>query len=247
MANDRLRDAINRGGLSVDDVAQKIGLDPKSIERWITQDRVPYPKNRHAIAALLRESEAYLWPSAVSEEKATEVSGSEVVQVFPSRNAIPRDLWDRLLNQATSRVDILVYVGMFLTENPDLIPALQAKGAAGGRVRLLFGDPASREVARRSADEGIGKNAISAKIRNALAYFGRIADEAGVEIRCHGTTLYNSVYRYDDEMIVNPHVYGLTAPHAPALHLRRLSAGSLFETYSRSFDAVWETAKPPKW
>lgn len=247
MANDRLRDAISRGGLSVDDVAQKIGLDPKSIERWITQDRIPYPKNRHAIAALLRESEAYLWPSAVSEEKATEVSGSEVVQVFPSRNAIPRDLWDRLLNQATSRVDILVYVGMFLTENPDLIPALQAKGAAGGRVRLLFGDPASREVARRSADEGIGKNAISAKIRNALAYFGRIADEPGVEIRCHGTTLYNSVYRYDDEMIVNPHVYGLTAPHAPALHLRRLSAGSLFETYSRSFDAVWETAKPPKW
>lgn len=247
MANDRLRDAINRGGLSVDDVAQKIGLDPKSIERWITQDRVPYPKNRHAIAALLRESESYLWPSAVGDEKATEVSGSEVVQVFPSRNAIPRDLWDRLLNQATGRVDVLVYVGMFMTENPDLLPALTAKGAAGGRVRLLFGDPVSREIARRSVDEGIGKNAIAAKIRNALAYFGRIADEPGVEIRCHGTTLYNSIYRYDDEMIVNPHVYGLTAPHAPALHLRRLSAGSLFETYSRSFDAVWETAKAPKW
>lgn len=48
-------------------------------------------------------------------------------------------------------------------------------------------------------------------------------------------------------MIVNPHVYGIPAPHAPALHLRRLSAGSLFETYARSFDRVWETAKLPKW
>ncbi len=67
------------------------------------------------------------------------------------------------------------------------------------------------------------------------------------EIRCHRTTLYNSIYRYDDEMIVNPHVYGIPAPHAPALHLRRLSAGCLVETYAQSFDRVWETAKSPKW
>lgn len=246
MANDRLRDAISRGGHTVDAVADHIGVDPKSVERWITQDRIPYPKNRHSIAALLRESESYLWPSAVSDAKATAASGSEVVQVFPSRSAIPRDLWDHLLDQATGRIDVLVYVGMFLTETPNLLPTLEAKGAAGARIRFLFGDPASREVARRSADEGIGKGAIAAKIRNALAYFQRIADTPGVEIRCHGTTLYNSIYRYDDEMIVNPHVYGLTAPHAPALHLRRLSAGSLFETYGRSFDTVWETAKPPK-
>lgn len=247
MANDRLRDAISRGGRTVDAVAEHIGVDPKSVERWITQDRVPYPKNRQAIAALLRESETYLWPSAVSDEKVAEASGSEVVQVFPSRSAIPRELWDRLLDQATGRIDVLVYVGMFLTETPNLLPALEAKGAAGARIRFLFGDPASREVTRRSTDEGIGKGAIAAKIRNALAYFQRIADAPGVEIRCHGTTLYNSIYRYDDEMIVNPHVYGLTAPHAPALQLRRLSAGALFETYARSFDAVWETAKPPKW
>ncbi|WP_224402153.1 DUF5919 domain-containing protein [Pseudonocardia sp. ICBG1034] len=247
MANDRLRDAIHRAGLTTEKVADHIGVDPKSVERWITRDRTPYPKNRHGIAALLRESEAYLWPSAVSDAKATEASGSEVVQVYPSRSAIPRDLWDRLLDQATGRVDVLVYVGMFLTESPNLLPTLEAKGAAGARIRFLFGDPVSREIARRSMDEGIGKGAIAAKIRNALAYFRRIADSPGVEIRCHATTLYNSIYRYDDEMLVNPHVYGLTAPHAPALHLRRLSAGSLFETYARSFDAVWETAKPPKW
>lgn len=247
MANDRLRDAINRAGLTLEGVAEHIGVDPKSVERWITQDRLPYPKNRHGIAGLVRESESYLWPSAVSDAKAIEASGSEVVQVYPSRSAIPRELWDRLLDQASSRIDVLVYVGMFLTETPNLLSALEAKGAAGARIRFLFGEPTSREVTRRSQDEGIGKGAIAAKIRNALAYFRPIADAPGIEIRCHSTTLYNSVYRYDDEMIANPHVYGLTAPHAPALHLRRLSAGSLFETYARSFDAVWETAKPPKW
>jgi len=142
---------------------------------------------------------------------------------------------------------VLVYVGMFLTENPAFVPALRAKGGDGGRVRLLLGDPDSREVQRRSTDEGIGTAAISAKIRNALALVRTLDGAPGVEVRCHGTTLYNSIYRYDDEMIVNPHVYGIPAPHAPALHLRRLSAGCLVETYAQSFDRVWETAKPPKW
>lgn len=45
-------------------------------------------------------------------------------------------------------------------------------------------------------------------------------------------------------MIINTHVYGFQGAHAPSLHLRRLSAGDLFETYSESFEAVWNPAKP---
>ncbi len=247
MANQRLRDALLRNGINADDVAQKVGVDPKTVERWITKKRTPYPKHRHAVAAMLRESESYLWPNALDQETSAAVAESEVVKVYPNRNAVPRDVWEHLLDQATARVDVLVYVGMFLTENPALLPALRAKGTAGARVRLLLGDPDSREVQRRSLEEGIGKGAISAKIRNVLACFRQLDDAHGIEIRCHATTLYNSIYRYDDEMIVNPHVYGTPAPHAPALHLRRLSAGSMFETYARSFDTVWETAKAPKW
>lgn len=247
MANQRLRDALLSNGMTSAEVASHAGVDPKTVERWITKNRTPYPKHRHAIAAMLRESETYLWPDALDSEATTAVAQSEVLQIYPNRNAVPPDVWTRLLDQATSRVDILVYVGMFLTEDPGFVPALRAKGADGGRVRLLLGDPASREVQRRSLDEGIGKGAISAKIRNALSFFSQIEGCAGVEIRCHSTTLYNSIYRYDDEMIINPHVYGAPAPHAPALHLRRLSAGSMFETYATSFDRVWETAKPPQW
>lgn len=238
MANQRLRDALLRNGITTDDVVQKLGVDPKTVERWITMERTPYPKHRHTVAAMLRESESYLWPNALDPATSAAVAESEVLKVYPNRNAVSREVWDHLLDQATARVDVLVYVGMFLTENPALLPALRAKGEAGVRVRLLLGDPDSREVQRRSIDEGIGKAAISAKIRNALAFFRKLDDAQGVEIRCHRTTLYNSIYRFDDEMIVNPHVYGIPAPHAPALHLRRLSAGSMFETYAQSFDTV---------
>src|SRR5262249_25340515 len=148
-----------------------------------------------------------------------------------------------LLNQATNSVDILVYVGMFLTEKPGLPETLRAKAKSGASIRMLFGERDSSAVIQRSTDEGIGPHTISAKIDHALAYFRCLADADGVEIRTHDTVLYNSIYRFDDQMIVNPHVYGKMAPHAPALHLRRLSAGTLFATYAESFDAVWEAAK----
>ena len=236
-----------RGGLSGADAAAALQVDAKTVERWITLGRTPYPKHRHSLAALLRETERYLWPDALPPQRAAVVGESEVVRVYPHRNDVEYEVWTRLLDSAEARIDILVYAGMFLTENPGFVPAVRAKGASGVRVRLLYGEPTSREIIRRSTDEGIGKSAISAKIRNALALVRPLDGEPGVEIRCHSTPLYNSIYRYDDEMIVNTHVYGLPAPHSPALHLRRLSAGDLFRTYAQSFDAVWETAKPPTW
>lgn len=69
----------------------------------------------------------------------------------------------------------------------------------------------------------------------------------GIEFRFHGTTLYNSIFRFDDEMIVNNHVYGAPGAHAPAMHLRKLGAGTLFATYAASFTEVWSLSRPAKW
>lgn len=247
MSNERLRDALQRNGLTLSDAATAIGVDPKTVERWISQGRMPYPKHRGSISAMVREPVSYLWPDAISRTKAAEAGASEVLKVYPHRHDVPGDVWRHLLNQAAEDVSILVYVGMFLIEEPGFIGTLRRKAADGVRFRFLFGDPNSRTVTRRSEDEGIGRAAIPAKIRNALAVFRQVDSVGGIEIRCHGTTLYNSIYRYDDEMIVNTHIFGMTAPHAPALHLRRLSTGDLFETYMKSFETVWDNAKPPTW
>jgi hypothetical protein len=244
MPNDRLRDALLRNGLTPTQVATSINVDTKTVERWISTNRTPYQRHRHAIAAMVRETENYLWPDAVAPERKAEIADSEVVKIFPHRNSIPVELWDRLINDASAHINILVHAALFLVERPKFIKDLTKKAASGTRVRLLFGDPDGPDVARRSEEEDLGEGVLAARIRNALASYRPLAEVEGVKIRFHSTTLYNSIFRFDDEMIINTHVYGIQGAHAPSLHLRRLSAGDFFETYAESFETVWHKSTP---
>ncbi|MQA10597.1 MAG: XRE family transcriptional regulator [Pseudonocardiaceae bacterium] len=244
MPNERLRDALLRNGLTLEQVAKAVNVDPKTVERWITKGRLPYPKHRHKLAAMAREAESYLWPDAVAPERKVETSTAEVVRVYPHRNAVPVELWDQLINDAEQAVEILVHAALFLVERPRFVKDLAAKAEVGAKIRLLFGDPDGDTIALRSEEEQLGEGTLSARIRNALAFYQPLRGVEGVDMRFHDATLYNSIFRFDDEMIINTHVYGFQGAHAPSLHLRRLSAGDLFETYSESFEAVWNLSRP---
>lgn len=174
MPNARLRDALLRHGLDLDQVARATHVDPKTVERWISKGRLPYPKHRRTIAAMVRETENYLWPDAITPERKTEIGGSEIVQVYPHRRSVPTELWTRLLNQTKEHVEILVYSGMFLTDDPTLIKRLHKKAEDGTKIRLLLGDPASPGITRRSLEEGVGKGTMAAKARNALAFYRQL-------------------------------------------------------------------------
>lgn len=49
MANERLRAVLLERGASVADLAAAVGVDPKTVERWITRGRTPYRKHRYAL------------------------------------------------------------------------------------------------------------------------------------------------------------------------------------------------------
>ena len=87
-------------------------------------------------------------------------------------------------------------------------------------------------------------DAMAAKIRNALALYRPLRAAGGVKFRFHRTILYNSIYRADDQILVNTHIYGVTAALAPVWHLRKIAGGEIAATYLESFERVWDTAVP---
>ncbi len=241
MANDRLRDALLAARVTNEDLAAGLGVAGKTVERWVTQGRLPYARFRHQIAVLVQKDEAWLWPQAYTPDRRGQISESEIVRVYPYRSDIPAGMWARLFEGARERIGILVYSGFFLPEqHAPQMRLLQRKADDGVGVRILLGDPDCPQVALRGREEQIG-DAVAAKIRNALAaYYRPLAGYRGISIRLHATTLYNSIFWFDDEMLVNTHAYGVPAAFAPVLHLRRLGAGTLFQTYAGSFDRVWD-------
>jgi hypothetical protein len=244
MTNERLRDALARSGHSYESLGELIDVDAKSIQRWVALDRVPHGRNRHTAADILGEKDTWLWPNAPGA-RSEQAAQSELVQLYPRRSALTYDDWIRFFSRATTFLDVLVYAGLFLPEHmPGAIDLIKDKAAAGVRVRLLLGEPGSAAVAVRGVEEGIG-DAVETKVRNALSLLKRpLVKASNVTVRLHGTTLYTSIYRIDDEMIANPHVIGLPAAQAPALHLRRIATGGLFDTYATAYDRVWDDAKP---
>jgi hypothetical protein len=244
MANDRLRDALMAARVTHEDLAAKLGVNGKTVERWITQARTPYPQFRHQISVLVQKDEGWLWPDGYSRKRRAEITESEVVHIYPYRADVPDELWGRLFENAVDQIGILVCSGFFLAEQHSRkIELLKKKADDGAAIRILIGDPDSPQVTLRGQEEDIG-DAIAAKIRNVLlAYYKPYADHPGIKIRLHSTTLYNSIYWFDDDMLVNTHAYGVPAHFAPVVHLRHLSSGTLFQTYARSFDRVWDQTR----
>jgi len=243
MRNERLRALLLERGKTLDQLAAHAQVDAKTVERWITRGRLPYRRHRFEVASFLGVDESYIWPDALGRDEVSVVSESEIVAVWPHRSEVPRDLWGHLFSQSEREIGVLVYSGLFVSEDAGIQKIFKQKAAAGVRVRILLGDPDSQAVADRGEDEGVG-DARAAKIRNALAMYRPLRSVEGVEFRFHRTVLYNSIYRADDQVLVNTHLFGVTAAHAPVWHLRKLPAGELASLYIDSFEQVWETATP---
>lgn len=88
MANERLRGAIVDLGLTLDEVGERLGVAPKTVERWINEpERKPYRRFQHAAASLLRCEVSYLWPD---ERTSAEVTAAGERGVGPALSASVR-------------------------------------------------------------------------------------------------------------------------------------------------------------
>jgi transcriptional regulator with XRE-family HTH domain len=237
--NEPLRQALLRARLREDDIAARLGVDPKTVRRWLN-GRVPYSHNRAAIAELVGADEGELWPEA-GGPLAVRSRPEELGTVYPHRWAVPREVWVRLFGSAEREIDILAYSALFLAEDTGILRSLADKGRAGVAVRIALGDPDGPNIVERGEEEGIG-DAMAAKIRNALTLYRPLCTVENIEIRLHRTALYNSIYRADDQLLVNQHTYGIPAAQAPVFCLSDANNGDMAALYLDSFQRVWSSA-----
>lgn len=164
--------------------------------------------------------------------------------LYDQRADLPVSVFVDLLTTARERIDVLVYAAVFLHEAyPRLNEFLRERAAEGCTVRIAIDYADSENVRQRGQEERFG-HGIESRCRLALMHYRPLVGVPNIELRTHGTTLYSSLYRADDEVVVNAHVWGGNAYGAPVWHLRRHDAGGMFDTYAESFDVVWETARP---
>lgn len=249
IVNERLRTVMLRRGYTPEKLARECGASPRTANRWIKPGRVPIQERRWKIAHALDVDEFYLWPQLLDESQSgtdaerEESLASELMRVYPDRSSVPRDTWLQLLTGANEHIDILVFSGTFFAQFPRIAEMLAERAAAGVTVRLCLGDPDSQAVDIRDREECL-HGTLAHKIRASLSYFRDLPAIEGCEVRLHGVTLYASLFRYDDNLMANPHMWGEPASANPLLHLRRMENGGWFDRYRRSFDAVWQTAAP---
>jgi transcriptional regulator with XRE-family HTH domain len=237
--NEPLRQALVRAGLREDDVAAQLGVDPKTVRRWLS-GRVPYPSSRAALANLVGAEEADLWPYA-GGPLTIRARPEELTAVYPHRWAIPRDVWKRFFESAEHEIAVLAYSALFLAEDAGILTIIADKARSGVRVRLALGDPAGVYVAMRGQEEGIG-DAMPAKVRNALTLYRAALKVENVEVRLHDTVLYNSLYRADDQLFVNQHTYGLPAAYSPVFRYCAVENTDMLGPFITSFEHIWSIA-----
>ncbi|MET7771533.1 helix-turn-helix transcriptional regulator [Nocardia sp. NPDC005366] len=113
-ANAVLREAILNAGMTPGMLAERVRVDAKTVERWISQGRRPHPVTRHAVAVAVGRSMAELWPSEDSVPVAAAVEvGSEVsLSVVLDRLLMVTAHLDRLTERLESLEKVTASMGV---------------------------------------------------------------------------------------------------------------------------------------
>jgi transcriptional regulator with XRE-family HTH domain len=216
--------ALHQAGLTEDDLAARLGVDPKTVRRWSEGRALPYRRHRWALAALLGTAETDLWPQLRSVQSRPE----EVVAVYPHLAAVPREVWLHLFGAAQREISFLDHHELSLAGDLDVVKVLAERAGAGVPIRICLGDSGDSEADGHSA----------------FARYAPLRDTGEVLIRLHRGVLYSFIYRADDQLLVAQRAYGVPSAEVPVLHLQRADGGEMFATYVESFERSWADAEP---
>ena len=189
-----------------------------------------------------------LWPKAVTE-RVRSGADREILHSYPYRSACPSTVWAELVSRAERDLFFAGYTNYFLfTQQPRFTATLREKLAAGCRVRFLLGAPEAEVTRAREVVEDV-RLTVSTRIRMTLDELGRLPADSGLEARFSHpqdapSHIALSVFRFDDEALVTPHLARSAGHDSPLLHLRRHGEDGLFDRFAEHAEELWERGVP---
>ncbi|MFD3560124.1 DUF5919 domain-containing protein [Streptomyces sp. NPDC058686] len=240
---------MESAGLKPRQLALRVGVSGKTVERWVgDSELIPHPRNREDVSKALGVDEEMLWPKAVRERLKTG-GDREILHSYPYRSACPSTVWTELTENSTEELFFAGYTNYFLwTQLPDFPRTIQRKAQEGCRVRFLLGDPAGEVTRQREQIEDVALT-VSTRIRITLENVEKLRGVEGIETRFSSAQdavnhVSLSVFRFDDEALVTPHLARLVGHDSPLLHLRRIGDGGMFTRFSEHAEELWTRGVP---
>ena len=229
--NESLRRALMSAGLNEEDVAARLGVDPKTARRWL-EGRLPLRRHRWELVTLLGLEEGDLWP----ELRRLRRQPDEVVALYPRCADMPAGIWVDLLACATTQVAVLADSSKFLDLQFEVRGVLLRRAEVGAEVRLCLAGGGDGPISERNGS-------LNGRYRHVSASLAPLVNRQ-IQVRVHVGESYERMVLADDELLLIQRVWGVPAGLSPVLRLQRRGDSGLFDQYSQSFERVWAAAWP---
>jgi transcriptional regulator with XRE-family HTH domain len=257
-----LKTAMNDAGVDVDELADRIQVDVRTVRRWVNGG-IPYARHQTRIARALNTTARELWPEAhpdladadgsdgdaggVGVDAFGAFGSGDVVAVYYGRDD-PRlpDAHD-LLTNAQTRIDLLDITLADVITGPDVVARLAGKGAAGCEVRILISDPDSAHLMTGALEVHpelliTHRPELSWAAERMIGCLQPLLGLEHVDVRTYVAERVNSIVRVDDEMLVTLALWGTPVDIQPVLHLRQCDRNGVFDRFAYQYDLIWTQA-----
>ena len=136
MENEHLRAAITRAGLTLEEFADIVQVDVKTVQRWLA-GRTPYLRHRVSVASALDTTEHELWPDTVPapttvKRASRDTRHGDAVAGYGHATGPAAPNPAELLRAAVERIEIVI---PDLGSEPGLVELLGPSAANGCRAR----------------------------------------------------------------------------------------------------------------
>jgi transcriptional regulator with XRE-family HTH domain len=230
-------DIANAFDLPVIEVRRHLGL-------WVPSD------------GALNELQQYADPTRLADDvligelvrRCRSRSDREILEVFPRRSNVPRELWDKLVTGAKSEITLGGYTNYFFwTELPGFSETIRKKSSDGVRVRILVGDPEG-EVTRRREQIENAPLTLGTRVRITLDELSKLGPDPRIEVRFSDANaeahVSRSIFRFDREALVCEHIADRLGHGSLTFYLRRMHDGGPFDQYTAHLEHLWDGGRP---